>query len=99
MDRSEPQYRLAGHVQLTVIDETAIVLDGASGKYLGLNEVGTRVLELVRSGRNHQTEIVRALLGEFDVSEETAQSDVEALLRELEERRLIERSVSTELKT
>ena len=51
------------------LDGEAVLLHLDSGKYFGLNEVGTRIWELLAEHRETGA-VCRALLAEFDVPEE-----------------------------
>jgi hypothetical protein len=70
------------------LDGEAVILDLESGTYFGLNEVGTRVWLLVGDGRS-ESEIVEALVAEYDAGRETIARDVAKLLGELRGRRLV----------
>ena len=61
-------------------------LDGET--YYGLNEVGARAWQLLGNGVS-ETELVDALLGEYEVSAQRLRADVRALLDELLEKRLV----------
>ena len=67
----------------------AVLLELSRGVYYGLDEIGTRIWQLLGEGRSLQ-ETVAALVEEYDVSEEQGAEDLLALVHELEERRLIE---------
>ncbi len=76
-------------VSRAVAGET-VILDLASGNYFGLDDVGTRVWDLlVRHGDSDVA--VRALLDEFAVDEPTLRRDVEKLVAELAAEGLVER--------
>lgn len=70
------------------LDGEAVILDLESGTYFGLNEVGTRVWQLVGEGRG-QPEIVAVLAAEYDADRATIERDVIRLVEELRDRRLI----------
>jgi coenzyme PQQ synthesis protein D (PqqD) len=70
------------------IDEECVLLDLGSGTYFGLNEVGTRVWNLLREGVP-EDEIVRTIADEYDNDAETIRADVRRFLTELESRKLI----------
>jgi coenzyme PQQ synthesis protein D (PqqD) len=70
------------------LDGEAVLLDLASGRYFGLNEVGTRVWELLGAGKS-VAEIREALLGEFDVPADVLERDVSELLDALRARGLV----------
>ena len=65
-----------------------VILDLEKGKYFGLNEVGTRIWELIGEGKTIP-QITGALVAEFEVSLDTAGSDIRILVAELEKMGLI----------
>lgn len=65
-----------------------VILDLASEKYFGLNEVGTRIWLLLESGKS-VAEAQEILLDEFDVEPRQLQSDVDDLLARLNDAGLI----------
>jgi len=65
-----------------------VILDLASEKYFGLNEVGTRIWLLLESGKS-VAEAQEILLDEFDVDPRQLQSDVDDLLARLNDAGLI----------
>jgi hypothetical protein len=71
-----------------VLDGEAVILDLASGRYLGLNEVATRVWELLGEGRTVGA-VRAALLAEFEVPAEVLEGDLEKLFADLTARGLI----------
>jgi hypothetical protein len=71
-----------------VIDGEAVLLDLASGRYLGLNEVATRVWELLGEGKTIGA-VRAALLDEFEVPAEVLEGDLEKLFADLLARGLI----------
>jgi hypothetical protein len=68
--------------------ETVILLTPDSGEYFTLNDVGGRIWELA-DGTRTVTEIVAALVQEFDAAEVEIRADTEALLAELMEAKLV----------
>ncbi len=89
MSLQNRRYRVADHVELTVIDGAAIVLDGRRGKYLGLNEVATRILTGLKDDGDPER-VLECLLGDYDAPEAQVRADVERMVRELEEKGLVE---------
>jgi hypothetical protein len=66
----------------------AVLLDLNSGMYFGLDAVGTRVWQLI--AEDGRLEIVlRAMVAEFDVSEEQCTVDLIALVAQLKEQGLV----------
>lgn len=79
----------AGDQVATDLADEVVVLHLASGVYYGLEGVGARVWRLLREPTT-ASEIVEALLAEYDVDREECRRDVEALLERLAAERLIE---------
>lgn len=80
------------HVSQTVAGEV-VILHLDDGAYYGLNEVGTRVWQLLQEPRT-VAELVEGVVEEFDVSAEECALDVAQLLEALEEKGLVEREVN-----
>ena len=59
-----------------------VLLDLQSENYFGLDEVGTRIWQLIKE-TNDLEAIFNTLLAEYDVSEERLQGDLDALLGEI----------------
>jgi hypothetical protein len=59
-----------------------VLLDLESENYFGLDEVGTRIWQLIKE-TNDLEAIFNILLAEYDVSEERLQGDLDALLGEI----------------
>ena len=71
------------------VDDETVLLDLKSGMYFGLDGVGKLVWESVERGRNLR-ETVEAVVSEYDVEPELAQSDVLEFAGDLVERGLLE---------
>ena len=71
---------LAAHV-----GQELVMMSAGSGAYLGLNEIGARVWELIDRPMA-VTQICAALAEEFETTPEACQAEVEAFLSELETR-------------
>jgi hypothetical protein len=76
------------HVACTVAGEV-VILHLDDGVYYGLNEVGTRVWQLLEHPRNVD-QIVDVITDEFEVERSQCLSDVKELLQALSERGLVE---------
>ena len=59
-----------------------VLLDLESENYFGLDEVGTRIWQLIKE-TNDLAAIYQTLLTEYDVSEERLQQDLDTLLGEI----------------
>ncbi|MHB0871727.1 MAG: PqqD family protein [Chloroflexota bacterium] len=70
------------------IGEETILLNSRSENYYSLNEVGTRVWELI-DGQTTAREIASRIAEEYDAPAEEIEEDVVALLQELREQGLV----------
>lgn len=72
----------------------AVLLNQKTGKYFGLDAVGTRMWELIRQhGRLEQ--VYLSLLDEYDVSEDQLEHDLVCFVEELVDRGIL-RGVQTQ---
>jgi hypothetical protein len=58
------------------VDGETVLLDLESESYFGLDEVGTRIWQLLNEGSNLQT-VFDILLGEYDVDEKQLEKDIQ----------------------
>ena len=65
-----------------------VLLDLESENYLGLDEVGTRIWQLLKEDGNLRT-VFNTLLAEYDVEEDRLAQDLDNLLNEISELGLI----------
>ena len=70
-----------------VIDGEAVLLNLESGIYFGLNEVGSCIWQRIVGGSTVR-DMTRQVVEEFEVSEEVARRDIDALLEQLLDRGL-----------
>jgi hypothetical protein len=77
-------YRVSDTVRSTHNRDGAIVLDVRQGQMFNLNFVGSRILELLKSGST-ESAIVDEISREFGISRELAENDVREFLQNLEE--------------
>ena len=80
--------KLNNDVRKCLLDGEMVLLDSRGGAYFGLNEVGTRMLELALQSRNRE-EAVDIILDEFEVDEATALKDWDDLFTALTSKGLI----------
>ncbi len=71
------------------LEGEAVLLDMESGRYFGLNEVGTSVWVLIKEPRT-VSEILQVLKHEYKVDELQLQQDVMAFLEAMNARQLIQ---------
>jgi Coenzyme PQQ synthesis protein D (PqqD) len=82
-------YRLSDTVRSTHNQDGAVVLDIRQGQMFNVNFVGSRILELLKSGST-ETAIVDQISREFGVSRDLAENDVQEFLQGLEQSHLVE---------
>ena len=70
------------------LDAESVVLDLSSGRYFGLNAVGTRVWQLIGEGQAVDR-LIKTVAAEYDADETTIARDVLALLEDLKTRGLV----------
>ena len=70
-----------------VLGNETVLLDSDTGIYYGLDQVGSRIWELLAHGASREA-IVRALLMEFQAEPDTVRADVDEFLQTLEAKRL-----------
>ena len=65
-----------------------MLLDLNSESYFGLDEVGTRIWQLLKEGKDLQ-QLTEIMLDEYDVSPEQLQMDLDELIEKLSEAGLV----------
>jgi hypothetical protein len=80
---------IPAHVMVRIVGDEAVLLNLQTGTYFGLDPVGARYWQLLSEGRQ-LSEIIRALLDEYDVAEERLQQDLRALVAQLLENGLLQ---------
>ena len=89
MDISDKStFTVSKDVLFQEVSGETVLLDLASEQYFGLDEVGTRVWQLLNKGQSLD-EIVNALVAEYEVERERLEEDVRALLGSLMEAGLV----------
>lgn len=71
------------------LDDEIVILDLASESYFGLDEVGTAMWNEVTAVESIE-HAYQSLLEQFDVEPETLRTDLQALLQQLIEKKLLE---------
>ena len=82
------RFRPRPGVLLRRLEDEAVLLDSASGRYFGLNATGSRVFELLDGERTLEA-VVERLLQEHAVDRERLQQDVAELVSELRSQGLV----------
>jgi hypothetical protein len=83
--------RISSAAVFRELDGEAVILHLDSGTYFGLDEIGTRIWQLIDVHGNVD-QVVRELLREYDVDAAQLKGDVESLVSSMVDKGLIERS-------
>ena len=70
------------------VDGTAVMMSVNSGKYFGLDEIATKIWDLLEEPKDVNT-ICNELLNEYEIDEESCRKDVDNFLTQLLEEKLI----------
>ena len=79
---------IADGLESANLDGETVLLDINSGHYFGLNEVGSRIVQLASSPIT-VSEIVKTMLSEYDVEAERLERDVSSFIGQMVDRKLI----------
>lgn len=82
------RYSISKEVLSQELNGETVLLDLQGESYFSLNEVGTRIWQLIQSDKTVD-ETLNTLSDEYDVSREQLESDVDALLSKLTEAGLV----------
>ena len=82
------QVTLSDEVLFRELDGEAVLLDLESQTYFGLDELGTRIWQLLVEHRNTEP-VVTTLLAEYEVDRESLERDVEAFVERLRSQGLL----------
>ena len=89
MRSTETRLKVSEQVHYARMGEQIILADLQSGRYLGLDEVGTAVWTLIEQ-RATRGAIVDRVHADYDVARDVLERDVDRLLDDLLQRRLVE---------
>ena len=76
------RFTISDEVLSQEVNGETVLLDLEGEIYFGLNEVGTRIWQLLESGQT-VAEAVSTLIAEYDVSQQQLETDVSELLAKL----------------
>jgi hypothetical protein len=81
-------FTISDEVICQVLDDESVLLDLASENYLGLDEVGTRIWQLIDDGETMRS-VMATMLDEYDTNEDTLVGDLDKFLNDLQAQGLI----------
>ncbi len=82
------RYRVAESVHTRTFDGELVILDLAHGEYFALDPIGSRLWVALEQGKTIE-QVAAEVVQEYDVSPETAATDLTALLDDLVRRGLL----------
>ena len=82
-------YKVSETVRTTHGQDGAVVLDIRQGQMFNLNPVGSRIVELLKTGSTDAA-IASEISREFGIGRDVAEKDIHEFLQELKNHRLIE---------
>jgi len=82
-------YKISDTVRSTHGQDGAIVLDIRQGQMFNLNFVGSRILELLKTGCP-QSEVIDTIAQEFSVSRDRVENDLDKFFQTLHEHHIVE---------
>ncbi len=77
------------NLMMADLEGEAVLLDMESGRYFGLNEVGTSVWVLIKEAKP-VSEIIAALKSEYDIDAARLERDILAFLEAMKSRQLVQ---------
>lgn len=86
-----PLYQLTKNHVSSRLEGERVILDHKAGKYFGLNETGTLVWEMLQKNPTDFETLKKRIMQEFDVDEQTCANDLENLLSDLLDEKLVEK--------
>ena len=84
------KWKLSKDIVFSKVDDEVVIMSLHSDSYIGLNEVGTRIWELLNETPQTVTDIVEVLLEEYVVDRSVCMEQVSAYLEDLNRKGLLE---------
>ncbi len=85
---SRPSYRVATDVVSRGVRDETVLLNLESEEYFGLDPIGTRMWQVIEETGDPE-EVIRRLLGAYDVEESVLRQDLADLIERLEKAGLL----------
>ena len=86
-------YRVPENIRSAHGQDGGVVLDIRQGQMFNLNVVGSKILELLKTGES-EAEIIDEISGTFQVSRDIAAADVREFIESLKQHHLLEVTAS-----
>ena len=84
-------FKVSGAIRSTSTEDGAVLLDIHRGRILGLNQMGSRVFEMLQGGLD-QNQITEEISGDCGVDANQVRNDVLDFIRALEEHNVLQGS-------
>ncbi len=79
------------NIHFSKVDGESVLLNTENGVFYGLDEIGTRIWELIAKYQETDS-VIQQMLKEYEVKEQKLKEDVDSLLDSLIKKGLIEKS-------
>ena len=89
MIKTESYIKRNKEIFASEIDDEVVMMNVDTGKYYGMDTVGSRIWELIAE-EIQVKEVINKLMEEYDVGEEQCEKDVLEFLNELYENKLVQ---------
>ena len=86
---SNPLQRVENKFLVSRLGADSVLMNTDSGDYLGLNEVGTRIWDLLSVPQSID-ELVAALLNEYNVTDEQCRAEVNSFVSRMQEKGMLQ---------
>jgi hypothetical protein len=86
---SMPLQRVENKFLVSRLGADSVLMNTDSGDYLGLNEVGTRIWDLLSAPQSID-ELVAALLNEYNVTDEQCKAEVNSFISRMQEKGMLQ---------
>lgn len=83
------RYEIDREISSRIIDGEVVILKIAETSYYSMNPVGTLVWKLLNEGPRSRGDLVAGVRGTYEVDADTAVADIDELLRDLLDQKLI----------
>ena len=80
-------FKAAPNVAWRKIENEVIILDLETSDYFSLNEVGTRIWELLQEGKDEDS-VAEVIEAEYEIDKKNAKKDVAAFLKQLKKEKI-----------
>lgn len=84
------RFKLSAEQVSSQVSDEVVILNHEQGIYYGMGQVGTTLWQALESGTRSFDELCLLIRAEYEVDQQTCETDVSALLQELIDKKLVE---------